>query len=276
VPFARILLWILSLGIVLLSGYNVLVEPVPLWIAVSVGVFYSSFVALGVMVMRLEMFGDACWFGETDRREVALTFDDGPSPEGTPRVLDALREAGLSATFFLIGEKAERHPEIVRRIVAEGHEIGVHSYRHERLYVFKTPRQIELDIRRCQDLIFEIAGVRPRFFRPPVGLMSPRIAAGVRRAGLLNVGWTVRTYDGVAHTTKESWLRNALAGLCPGNILLLHDAAEKDNFMPVSIAALPELFERIKERDYAVRPLAELVGEETQARPLAPAPTAAS
>jgi peptidoglycan-N-acetylglucosamine deacetylase len=263
VPPARILLWILSTGIVLLSLYGVVYEPLPLWIGLAATVFYASFLSLGVMLMRLEMFGDAVWVGDTDRQDVALTFDDGPNATSTPAVLDALLEAGVHATFFVIGQKAEQHPELLRRIVEEGHDVGLHSYQHERLYVFKTPRRVAEDIRRCQKLIEDICGKRPTLFRPPVGLMSPRVAAGVKTTGVTTVGWSARTHDGVAHTTREQWMKRALDGLDPGGILLLHDAAERDNFTPTSVGAIPELLREIRERGYSVVPLARLIEPET-------------
>lgn len=114
-------------------------------------------------------------------RVVALTFDDGPDPEMTPRVLDLLRERGVRATFFLVGAKAERHPELVRRIAAEGHDTGIHTWEHAAGFPMRSSWAMTADILRCRESLRQIAGVETHLFRPPFGVTNPMVARAVKR-----------------------------------------------------------------------------------------------
>src|SRR5262245_63413422 len=116
-----------------LAARSALGAPVPLWLALLAFAAYAGLVTWGVLSPSLEMFADVVWRGPEGARGVALTFDDGPHPRFTRSVLDALDAAGARATFFVIGEKGERHPELVRELVARGHLVGIHGTRHDRL-----------------------------------------------------------------------------------------------------------------------------------------------
>src|SRR5690606_19218783 len=116
-------------------------------------------------------------------RRVALTFDDGPHPETTRVVLRLLEARSAKATFFVVGRKAERYPEVVREIVAAGHALGLHGYRHDRLYSLRSIRYVLDDIARSQDAIERVCGERPLLFRPPIGFVSHLTAIAVEKAG---------------------------------------------------------------------------------------------
>ena len=135
---------------------------------------------------------------------VALTFDDGPSPEITPRVLDILREKQAKATFFLVGQQVELNPELARRTSREGHAIGNHTYSHPPLFCFLSPRRLRDEIERAQDAIFRVTGVRPRHFRSPVGLRHPILKLALERAALEFVLWQLRTYDTRAADARDA------------------------------------------------------------------------
>lgn len=258
-PPARIVLWVCSLGVVALTVRSAFIAPVPLWVAGVVGSAYLALVLCGCLIMRWEMFADVVWVADTREPVIALTFDDGPSPRSTPAILEALEAAGVRAAFFLIGEKAAAHPELVRRIASAGHEIGVHGYRHEWGYAFKRPGKVTDDIQRCQDIIESATGVRPRFFRPPIGVVSPRIAVGAQRARVTLVGWTVRSRDGVQRANPKNVKERVMRGLAPGAIVLLHDAAERENRTPVAVELLPALLEEISGRGFRVELLSQLL-----------------
>ncbi len=156
------------------------------------------------------------------RAEVALTFDDGPDPEVTPRVLDALDAAGLRASFFLIGERAVRHPAIVREVVRRGHEVGNHSHRHSTAFGWYGLARTRREIERAQAAIADAAGVAPVFFRAPFGMRNPLLDPALARLGLRLVSWTRRGFDTVAGDPQRVADRLA-RGLAAGDILLLHD-----------------------------------------------------
>jgi peptidoglycan/xylan/chitin deacetylase (PgdA/CDA1 family) len=152
---------------------------------------------------------------------VALTFDDGPDPDGTPAVLDALAAAGMTATFFVLADRVAVHPALVGRTVAAGHEIGLHGLDHARLPTLDRsalPRWFEDGRRRVE----EVAGTPVRFFRPPFGAQSPATLRAARRAGLEVVVWSADAKDWAGDPVPDV-VDRALAGCQPGAVVLLHD-----------------------------------------------------
>jgi peptidoglycan-N-acetylglucosamine deacetylase len=160
--------------------------------------------------------------GPASSRAACLTYDDGPHPEHTPRLLDALRDAGAVATFFVIGEKAERHPEIVRRIVAEGHSLGNHSYSHPRPEAVDAAGLVA-EARAAAGVLAAIVGRPSPMFRPPHGGVTLAKMLGLWRAGHSIVLWSVDPKDFACTTADE--VRNGLRRrpLRAGDIVLMHD-----------------------------------------------------
>ena len=209
---------------------------------------WAVFSTLGVFFPWLEMFVPSLWEGPRGRRQVALTFDDGPHPATTRQVLALLAPTRHRATFFVLGEKVRRHPEVVREIHAAGHALGVHGDVHDRLHSFRGPARVAAEIARAQDAVEATCGVRPRWFRPPLGHTSPLTALGVRRAGVRVVGWSARGYDGLRGRSRDDVLASLRPTLNDGAIVVLHDAAERDDFEPAGISALPEIFTLLEQR----------------------------
>ena len=154
---------------------------------------------------------------------VAVTFDDGPHPEGTPAILDVLAAAGARATFFLIGEQVERRPELAARIVAEGHLVALHGY-HHRLQLRLSSRALNDDIRRGAAVLHHATGQPPAWHRPPYGIYSPAGLRAARDAGLEPLLWSRWGKDWRKFTTPGRIARRATRGLLGGDVILLHDA----------------------------------------------------
>lgn len=247
-PVARGLFYLATVAAIALVARGLLVGPLPLWVSATALTAYVAWVTLGHLVLRLGMFVDVVARGPKRARGVALTFDDGPHPEHTPKVLDLLDEAGAKATFFVIGHKAARYPEVVREIVRRGHAVGVHSWAHDRLFSLRSLRFVRDDLRRAVEAIESITGERPWLFRPPVGHTSLRIARAVDELDLEVVGWSARGVDGLARAKPERVAARVIPGLEDGAIVLLHDAAERDTHVPASIAALPRILEVMDRR----------------------------
>jgi peptidoglycan/xylan/chitin deacetylase (PgdA/CDA1 family) len=154
---------------------------------------------------------------------VALTFDDGPHPEGTPAVLDALDRRGAAATFFLVGEQVVRHPELAREIAARGHEVAIHGFRH-RNQMRLTPRAFAADLARAHEVIGEARGGRPWLYRPPYGIFTIAGLARIHAAGLEPLLWSKWGLDWRAKLAPAQLAKVATRGLGAGDVVLLHDA----------------------------------------------------
>lgn len=258
-PLARVIFWCASLGALSLGVRSALGAPPPFIVGLLSMVAYLGLILLATLVMRLEIFGDVLWRVPAAKGKVALTFDDGPSPVTTPRVLEVLGARGQRATFFVIGKKAEAHPELLRAIVEQGHAIGVHGYDHDRMYAFWHPKRVREDIQRCVDIVERVTGRRPLFFRPPIGQASPRTFLGAKQAGTELVGWSLRALDGLRGTRPSVVTARVARGARDGAIVLLHDAAEREDFEPAGVAALPEILAELERRGLSSVTLDELV-----------------
>ncbi len=187
---------------------------------------------------------------------VALTFDDGPHPQGTPAVLEHLREAGAGATFFLAGEQVERRPELVAEIVAAGHRVELHCHRH-RNQLRLTPGALLDDAERAKAAIEGAGGQEVLDYRPPYGIFSGAGLRAIRSRGWRPVLWSRWGRDWAARATPESIASRVTAGVGAGDILLLHDAdyySARDSWVRTA-AALPRILEELEARGLRSRVL---------------------
>jgi len=173
-----------------------------------------------------------------DGAGVALTFDDGPDPTCTPRILDALSARGAVATFFLIGANAQRSPDLVRRIVAEGHAVGSHSYRHAHLRHLSA-RDAQREIVDGRDAIEDIVQRSVPLFRPPYGQLSTTVARFLRAGDWTTWHWSISSWD---WRDDASLVRRSVASAGPGDVVLLHDTHE------VTVATLPRVLDDFERR----------------------------
>ena len=180
-------------------------------------------------------------------RCVALTFDDGPDPVDTPRLLDLLREKGVKATFFVVGKRVDQHPEIVRRAWTEGHLVGNHTWSHNSLFCFLTPRRLRAEIERGTESIRRSCGFRPRVFRSPVGLRHPLLAPYLEDAGLEYVSWSIRTLDTFT-PNPGAVAERILNKASSGDIILLHDHLPRGT--NAMLQALPRVIDELRRRGF--------------------------
>jgi peptidoglycan-N-acetylglucosamine deacetylase len=182
------------------------------------------------------------------RREVALTIDDGPDPEVTPRVLDVLDEAGVRATFFCIGWRARQAPDLCREIVARGHAVENHGDSHSHAFSLFGPGRMRADIAAAQATLADLTGRAPRFFRATAGLRNPWLEPVLAELDLQLAAWTRRPFDTV-NADPERVLQRLTRNLGPGDILLMHDghAAHTPSGEPVILSTLPRLLQRLKQ-----------------------------
>ncbi len=179
--------------------------------------------------------------GPRNSGSVCLTFDDGPHPEHTPRLLDVLGRHGIAATFFVVGQQAERYPELVRRLAAEGHVVGHHSYSHSEPRL-TSARQLSQEVCQTRDLLARVLGQAPILFRPPHGKLTGAKLWRLWRAGQTVVLWNVDPKDYSLRSACEgrTWfLRNPIQA---GDIVLMHDNH------PYAAEMLPELIQETRNR----------------------------
>jgi peptidoglycan/xylan/chitin deacetylase (PgdA/CDA1 family) len=203
-------------------------------LVLAAGVFFVRGRLLGPNLNRLPATAAA-------NRQVCLTFDDGPHPEVTPRVLDLLERYQASASFFCIGERASAYPEIVREIARRGHSVENHSYRHSYAFAFHGIPLLRREIGQAQATVTALTGRAPQFFRAPFGFRSPFLGFVLGPMGLRYVSWTRRGLDTVTRDAAGV-LRRLTRGLAAGDVLLLHDSA------PAALAVLPPLLEHLAAR----------------------------
>lgn len=254
VPPVRVLFWLATLGAIGLAARAAFVGPPRPWLTAAALGAYVGFVVLGVTRLSLRVFVDALVRGPRGARGVVLTFDDGPDPVWTPKVLDALDGAGAKATFFLIGRKVEKYPEVARAIAQRGHTIGLHSYRHDRLMSFRRAGTWRRDLADGLRAIEAATGLSTRLFRPPIGHTNPSIAGVLRELGLITVGWSVSGRDGVSGEPQAIAARID-GGLADGAIVLLHDAAEREDREPAGVLALPSILASIRKKGLEIVPV---------------------
>lgn len=278
--YGRILLVCASITVVV-GTFLALSLPAPYWWLVPLALLlaYQGLIVWGVLDLRLNMFARCIYQVSGQLNKIALTFDDGPDPISTPLVLQALRNSNAKATFFVIGKKVERYPELIRQIAADGHDLAVHSHGHELTYAFLSPAFVSRDIARCRELIEQCGVSCSDFFRPPVGQASPRTALGIQRAHVRYIGWSARGGDGVRRRTIEQCLARVTRGLRGGAIILLHDAWQAGSLeddaaavaanaagtilehCPAGVGALPQLLLQLDEQDYRSVTLTELLDQ---------------
>lgn len=228
----------------------------------TAGAATSAVAAYGTFVPQSQFWGPVVVRGlSRSTSAVALTFDDGPTPGPTERILDLLAAAGVKATFFVIGRNCRSAPDLLRRIHDEGHLIGNHTFDHSHHGVFGMQRYWDDQLRRTDDAIAEAIGVVPAMFRPPMGIKQFHTmrAAAKRRQAV--VGWTRKARDGVS-TTAAAILDRLAEPTLAGDILLLHDGIEPNSpgrDPQPTIDALPTLIRRLQDRGLTMRRLDELL-----------------
>jgi len=198
----------------------------------------------------IQLFGEIVPRVSTSERRVALTFDDGPNPDATPRILDTLRAEGVAATFFLLGKHVDRWPGLAARVADEGHGVGNHGYHHRKLHAC-GPGYVRLDLELGTDSIVRATGTKPAYFRAPHGFRSPWVSGIARGLGQRTVGWTLGVWDSARPGDAEI-TRRAVDGARNGTILLLHDG---DGYDPggdrrQTAAALPRIIAELRARGF--------------------------
>lgn len=195
------------------------------WVYIACFLAFSLVVVWGSFDIELGYFVNSITHKRTKTREVALTFDDGPT-EFTPIFLDLLKEHQVKATFFCIGKQIEKYPETFQRIIAEGHVIGNHTLSHSNSTGFLSTSKMIEEIEKCDKVINDAGNIKTDLYRPPFGVTNPNIAKAIKKTHKKSIGWNVRSLDTIIDNEKKIYNR-ITRSLKKGSIILLHDTSEK-------------------------------------------------
>ncbi len=203
-----------------------------------------------------EYQGKTVYQGKTENKEkvIALTIDDGPWEPTTSQMLDILKENDVKATFFWVGKAVQEHPEIAKRVVAEGHAIGNHTWNH--LYKRMSPATAKNEIEKTADIIYQITGVKTSLFRPPGGYLNNGLAAYAKSQKYAVVMWSQTSADTDPRAKPQVFVKNVLRDAKPGGIVLMHDGGGDRSR---TVTALPKMIQGLKQQGYRFVTVPELL-----------------
>jgi peptidoglycan-N-acetylglucosamine deacetylase len=229
-------------------------------IIAAAGLAFGLWFCWACAIPSSTFFRPALIRGPREGKRLCLTFDDGPAVQFTEQVLDILREHHVPATFFVCGKNVEDHPDLLRRIVAEGHEVGNHTYSH--LFVFfKSRQRIAEEIDRTQAIIESVTGFRPKIFRPPYGARWFGLIPTLLERGMHLILWSATGYDW--KKDEQGITKAALRGLKPGAVILLHDGRETRFATEIdrshTVSALPGIISGARRQGYTFAPLRDFL-----------------
>lgn len=215
------------------------------------------------MNKRPNLDGLVYWHGDQGEPKIALTFDDGPNEPYTSEILDILKKYNVKATFFVLGKNVEFYPSIMKRIVKEGHVIGNHTYSHPYL-LLKSKTQIKYQIKRTEQNIMQITGVKPYLFRSPYGVDNKWIYLAAKQMGYVTIEWSVTGKNGGKEIQPEKIVNDVLKGTENGSIILLHDGDRLIRHADRShiVKALPFIIESLQKKGYEFVTVPKLIGLE--------------
>jgi peptidoglycan/xylan/chitin deacetylase (PgdA/CDA1 family) len=219
--------------------------PVHVGWYVGMGIVLLFLLVAGSICIRLEFYIKSYSAGDRKQKKVAFSFDDGPDSDYTPVILDLLKQQGIQAAFFVVGNKLENNREIIRRIDQEGHIIGGHSFSHHFFFDLFTARQMKIELEHTEEMVMKITGKKMKLFRPPYGVTNPVLARVIRKQGYLVIGWSLKSKDTVTGDSQVM-LERLQKKVRGGDILLFHDTN------PIVPGVLPSFITFLKSENYQI------------------------
>lgn len=256
------LLTVIVLAGLLLDYFRIFRRPMRMGIGLAfVGITAGAFLTLCAVLPQNHVFGQVFFESQTSKKAVALTFDDGPYSPYTEELLDILKEYQVPATFFVVGQNAEKYPEVVRRIVNEGHQLGNHTYHHVDLLKIDQ-KTIAEEIDRTNQVIKNITGIAPHIVRPPHGFRDPIVMEIMKERGLKVVEWSIMSRDWT-NPGAEVIVDRTVSKVKNGSIILLHDGdgiASKASRQQ-SVEAARRIIQTLSAQGYTFVTVDEILGK---------------
>lgn len=241
---------VIILGVLLLVSYQW--YALPWWLFLLLTIPYTAVIAWGAVTIQAGFFMPVPCAADTTEKVIAITFDDGPLQQHTPQILDILQQEKAPAAFFCIGKNVAANEAVLKRLDAEGHLVGNHSYSHHFWFDMFGAKKMLAELRSVDDAIEKVIGKRPRLFRPPYGVTNPNLTRAVKRGAYIPVGWNIRSLDTMAKQPEEV-LQRVTPQIKPGAVILLHDSME------VTLQALPALIAHIRKEGYTIERIDKLL-----------------
>lgn len=244
------LFWLTAAGGVLVPPLLLALDPGrwPCWLAL--GLVSNGFIFYPAIRSNCQWFGPVVTRFRTDRKEVWLTIDDGPAPQNHPQLLELLRRHDALATFFVVGRRVRKHPELVRTVLQSGHQLANHSETHPAgTFWCLAEGQLAFEVDAGAQALQETTGQTPRLFRAPAGMANLFLHFLLRERGVRLIGWSARGYDGLRRN-PESIVRAILRTVEPGAIILLHEGRIDNRGNSISLPVIEKLLTRLKHDGY--------------------------
>jgi len=213
---------------------------------------YSLILFWGCYYVGSNFFIKIVCKADTDKKEIAISFDDGPVTNYTQQILNILNNENVKATFFCIGSRIAGNEAVLKEVQAEGHIIGNHSYSHHFWFDMYSAKKMQEDLKQMDVAMEKVTGLKPKLFRPPYGVTNPNLAKAIKKGGYTPVGWSVRSMDTVIKDEKKL-LTKINDGIKPGAVFLFHDTSK------TTVAVLPQFIQEVKKRGYNIIPLDKLL-----------------
>ncbi len=242
--------------------FFILLLAVLIWVHINYGlpvyiyplllILYSLVVFYGCAYIGSNFFMQITCSADTNRKEIAISFDDGPALNYTTEILAVLKKENVKAAFFCIGKNIAGKEEVVKQVEKDGHLIGNHSYSHHFWFdMFSSKKMLE-DMRMMDEELKRVTGLQPKLFRPPYGVMNPNLKKAIIKGGYTPVGWSVRSMDTKIKDEKKL-LEKVIVGIKPGAVFLFHDSSK------ATLDMLPGFIKEVKNRGYNILPLDKLL-----------------
>jgi peptidoglycan/xylan/chitin deacetylase (PgdA/CDA1 family) len=216
------------------------------WIVAILAVPYVAVFVWGIVDLRSNFFVRAYIHNKGESFAVGLTFDDGPDENITADILDLLKRFGFRATFFVVGVKARANPQLLKRMIADGHVVACHDLTHSLLSNFRLGNAMVRDIAAAQAIVRDIIGAKPLLYRPPVGMANPHLGPALARLGMKCVGWNRSARD-AGNRRLGNIRRISSLAVKPGDVVLLHDSLPVAAHKAEILAQMELLFSRMRD-----------------------------
>ena len=231
---------------------------IPAYTFIILLVAYLSFLFYGSYNVRSNFYLKTISAANTTRRQIAISFDDGPMPLYTPQVLQILKAHQVEAAFFCIGKRIKENEALLKQVYDEGHLIGNHSYSHDLWFDLFSAQKMNLDLQMMSEAMQKVTGVKPRLFRPPYGVTNPNLKKAIEKNNFIPIGWSLRSMDTVAKDAQKL-LAKVTGSLKPGAVILFHDTSKATADM------LSAFIQQTKQKGYEIVRLDKLLNLEPYA-----------